>query len=211
MRLQCDGLQVQVTVLNGLVDKFRQQYYSQGSIKKTDYTPDEERKRLHFGKLMMTSQRLISPLFGSTTVHCIADYINLKDYSSSRQQLGASRDASSDGSRPLSIDQRREINNWSICLLFLDPFTWMKSSWCKYDAVLWYSPTSSSAGIDRKVSCIQEIQLHRALLFEVKCLISHHDTTIEIDLLIEASLIATWVSNTVSVVLSLCFRPVSHV
>ena len=56
------------------------------SIKKTEWSRDEEEKLLHLSKIFPTQWRTISPLIGRTPAQCIEKYEDLLDRAMGRDQ-----------------------------------------------------------------------------------------------------------------------------
>lgn len=65
------------------------------SIKKTEWTREEEEKLLHLAKIMPTAWRTIAPMIGRTAAQCIEHYEHLID--NARQKAAAAASADNDG------------------------------------------------------------------------------------------------------------------
>ncbi|GLE06316.1 hypothetical protein PINS_up015563 [Pythium insidiosum] len=83
------------------------------SIKKTEWSREEEEKLLHLAKLMPSQWRTIAPIVGRTAAQCMEHYERLLDAAQQQQQQGAT-DGAADGSddprrlRPGEIDPNPE-------------------------------------------------------------------------------------------------------
>eukprot|EP00953_Heterococcus_sp_UTEX-ZZ885_P017808 9964-Heterococcus_DN1.PRE.2 len=59
------------------------------SIKKTDWTRDEEEKLLHLAKLMPNQWRTIAPIVGRTAAQCLEHYERLLDMAQDKEGEGS--------------------------------------------------------------------------------------------------------------------------
>eukprot|EP00177_Eucheuma_denticulatum_P005202 GFKZ01009478.1.p1 GENE.GFKZ01009478.1~~GFKZ01009478.1.p1 ORF type:complete len:608 (-),score=118.27 GFKZ01009478.1:1898-3721(-) len=80
------------------------------SIKKTEWTREEEEKLLHLAKIMPTSWRTIAPMIGRTPAQCLEHYDKLLDQAQRGQDGGAPGPSSAadpgDRSRPETLPAR---------------------------------------------------------------------------------------------------------
>ncbi|KAH8021396.1 hypothetical protein HPB51_015576 [Rhipicephalus microplus] len=58
------------------------------SIKKTEWTREEEEKLLHLAKLMPTQWRTIAPIIGRTAAQCLEHYEYLLDQAQKKEEEG---------------------------------------------------------------------------------------------------------------------------
>ncbi|KAK0520520.1 Pre-mRNA-splicing factor cef1 [Tilletia horrida] len=83
------------------------------SIKKTDWSKEEDEKLLHMAKLMPTQWRTIAPIVGRTATQCIERYQKLLDEAEAREHaeagddLGLAGTSGAEASAPSADDVRR--------------------------------------------------------------------------------------------------------
>ncbi|CAJ0915297.1 5242_t:CDS:10 [Entrophospora sp. SA101] len=63
------------------------------SIKKTEWSKEEDEKLLHLAKLMPTQWRTIAPIVGRTPAQCLERYAKLLDEAEAKERKGSSTDA----------------------------------------------------------------------------------------------------------------------
>lgn len=80
------------------------------SIKKTEWSPEEEEKLLHLAKLMPTQWRTIAPIVGRTAAQCLEHYERLLDQATRGTKGEAEYSAGDDPRRlrPGEIDPNPE-------------------------------------------------------------------------------------------------------
>eukprot|EP01137_Pigoraptor_chileana_P023732 Opistho-2@90526 len=76
------------------------------SIKKTEWSREEEEKLLHLAKLMPTQWRTIAPIIGRTAAQCLEHYERLLDQAQQKEEGGPSEDPRR--LRPGEIDPQPE-------------------------------------------------------------------------------------------------------
>jgi len=78
------------------------------SIKKTEWTRDEEEKLLHLAKIMPTQWRTIAPMIGRTAAQCLDHYEKLLDAAQDRDPDAAP--AADDKDDPRKLKPKRSYS-----------------------------------------------------------------------------------------------------
>lgn len=87
--------------------KARWQEWLDPSIKKVEFTKEEDEKLLHLAKLMPTQWRTIAPIVGRTANQCIERYQKLLDEAEQREASELSMTGGDEASAPTADDVRR--------------------------------------------------------------------------------------------------------
>ncbi|KAL1876571.1 Pre-mRNA-splicing factor cef1 [Diaporthe australafricana] len=87
--------------------KARWQEWLDPSIKKVEFTKEEDEKLLHLAKLMPTQWRTIAPLVGRTANQCIERYQKLLDEAEQREASELSMTGGDEASAPTADDVRK--------------------------------------------------------------------------------------------------------
>lgn len=87
--------------------KARWQEWLDPSIKKVEFTKEEDEKLLHLAKLMPTQWRTIAPIVGRTANQCIERYQKLLDEAEQRESSELGMTGADEASAPTADDVRR--------------------------------------------------------------------------------------------------------
>ena len=79
------------------------------SIRKTEWTREEEERLLHLAKLMPSQWRTIAPLVGRTAAQCVEHYERLLDAAQSKEDASSSSRTDPAKLRPREIDPMPEV------------------------------------------------------------------------------------------------------